>query len=84
MIQDFKNMKKKDVEPKANVIVRNHSPMTSKDRPLSERLTHEKIVKNFEHFTRRSTFQNMDPALKKLFYEGASKIINNAIEKENT
>ena len=83
VINEFKNMKKKDAEPKVYSRNNNHSFMTARDRPLSERLTHDKIIKNFEVFTARGRFQNMDPILRKLFYEGAAKIISQAIESDN-
>ena len=83
MKQDFPNMIKKDIQTKANVTVRNHSPMSQKDRVLPERLTHDKIIKNFEAFTLRERFQKMDPWLREFFYAGGAKIISHAIEREN-
>ena len=78
-MQDFKNMKQKVATMTPN---RNHSCMTAKDLPLRERLTHEKIMQNFEHFASRESFKSMDPVLKNLFYEGAPHIINNAMIQE--
>ncbi len=82
MTQDFKNMKKKDSDSKAHVVIRNHSPMSEKDRKPKERLSHDKIIANFEHFAKRDLFQKMDPILQKLFYAGGAKIINHALEEE--
>ena len=83
MKQDFPNMKKKESDPKAHVVNRNHSFMSEKDRILPERLTHDKIVKNFEAFASREKFKKMDPWLQKLFYEGGAKIINNTLQEES-
>ncbi len=82
MMQDFKNMKK-TTEPKPHVRNNNHSFMSEKDRRPTERLSHDKIIANFEHFSKREIFQKMDPILQKLFYAGGAKIINQALEEEH-
>lgn len=83
MMQDFKNMKNKSpLKKQAYVCNSNHSCMTPKDRIIPERLTADKIVANFEHFTSREKFTQMPDWLKKLFYSGGAKIINDALEKE--
>lgn len=81
-MQDFPHMNKKDSEPKSQVRNNNHSFMSSTDRPLSERLTHDKIIKNFEAFASRDKFKKIEPWLQKLFYDGGAKIISNAMEDE--
>lgn len=83
MMQGFKNMTKKTADTTtAYTRSRDHSPMSAKDKVLPERLTHDKIVKNFESFASREKFKNMPQWLRDLFYEGGAKIINNAIEED--
>lgn len=83
MIQDFKNMRKAaPVKPKAYVSNASHSSMTELDRTSPERLTHDKIVKNFEHFASRDKFKAMPEWLQNIFYSGGGKIISHALEEE--